>query len=338
MAVPAGTLQTYQAVGNAEDFEDVIYDITPTETPFLTLAKRMKATARVHNWLSDSLDTASPTNATIEGDDAVANTAVPRLNMKNFAQLMDKVANVSDMQQDVDKYGLKSEMAYQMAKRSKELKRDLESALCQNNAGTAGVAASAALMASLESWLGITTSASSVGGVNGTSVGTGTAQTTPGFTLANGVPLVAPTDSTVAGSITEAILKSCIAQTWTQGGNPKKIICGALVKQKVSTAFSGIATRFRDVASGQRAQIIGGADLYVSDFGDHTIMPSRFLRASVLFGLDPEYVGVAYLQPFAQFPLARTGHTEKRAIRVAATLVVQNTFAHFKVSDINGAL
>jgi len=225
-----------------------------------------------------------------------------------------------------------------MAKRAKELKRDLESALGQNNAGTAGVAASAALMASLESWLGVTSSALTVGPVGGTSVGTGTSQTTPGFTLANGVPKVAPTDSTVTGSVSETILKACIAYTWNQGGDPSKLVCGALVKQKISTAFSGIATRFREVKAGATAQIIGGADLTSRDFGTHELIASRFVRASVLFGIDPEYIGVAYLQPFSQFELARTGHAEKRAIRVAATLVVQNPFSHFKICDINGAL
>ena len=339
MTVPSGTLQTYQAVGNAEDFENAIYDISPTETPFLMLAKKLKATNRVHQWLTDALDAATAGNATIEGDDAVANTAIAQINCKNYLQLLDKVAIVSDTQESVDKYGKASEMKYQMAKRAKELKRDLESSLTQRNAGTAGVAASASLMASLESWLGITSSALTVGGVNGTSIGTGTTgQTTPGFTAANGVPVVAPTDSTVAGTLTEAVLKSCIAATWTQGGDPKIILCGALVKQKISTAFSGIATRFRDVQAGQRAQIIGGADLYVSDFGTHTIRASRFMRSSVLFGIDPDNVGVAYLQPFSQFEIARTGHAEKRAIRVSATLVVQNSFAHFKICDIDGAL
>jgi hypothetical protein len=339
MAVPTNTFQTYQAVGNAEDFENAIYMISPTETPILMMAERLKASNRTHQWLTDELAAASATNATIEGDDASADAAIPAVNLKNYCQLMDKVAFVSDVQETVDKYGRSSEMKYQMAKRSKELKNDLEAALCQNNAGTAGAAASAALMASLESWLAFKGGqAGSIKTANGTSVGTGTSQTTPGFTTANGVPVTAPTDSTVAGSVTETTLKTCIADTWDAGGNPTNIVCGALVKQKISGAFSGIATRFREVNSGQRAQIIGGADLYVSDFGEHKIMASHFVRSRTLFGIDPRYIGVAYLQPFSQMELARTGHAEKRMIRVNATLVLQNPFAHFKIADINGAL
>lgn len=306
------------------------------ETPFLTLAKRLKADNRTHQWLTDELAAASPTNATVEGDDAAADTAIPAVNLKNQCQLMDKVAFVSNTQEAVRSYGDVGSMKYQMAKRVKELKRDLESALLQNNAGTAGVAASAALMASLESWLGYAgQQAATIKTANGTSVQEGAAGTTPGFTTANGYPVTAPTDSTSAGAITETALKTCIANTYNNGGNPTVILVPAIGKQKISTSFSGIATRFREVPGGGQAQIIGGTDLYVSDFGEHMIKADRFMRNSVLFGIDPDYVGVAYLQPFQQKPLASTGHAEKRMVFTQATLVLQNPFAHFKIGDIN---
>jgi hypothetical protein len=339
MTVPTGTLQTYQTVGNKEDFHDAAYMISPTDTPFLSMAKRLKADNRLHQWLTDELADATSGNATIEGDDAAADTAVVAVNLKNQCQLLDKVAFVSNTQEAVASYGNVGSMAYQMAKRVKELKRDLEASLVRNNAGTAGVAASAALMASLESWLGYTGGqAASIKTANGTSVGTGTSQTTPGFTTANGYPVTAPTDSTVTGSVSESILKTCIANTYTQGGDPRVLLCPPLVKQKISTAFSGIATRFREVKAGGRAEITGGADLYISDFGEHVIKPDRFMRASVMFGIDPDYVGVAFLQPIQQKALAVVGHADKRMVWCQATLVVQNPFAHFKIADINPAL
>src|SRR5690606_10453030 len=195
-------------------------------------------------------------------------------------------------------YGRDSEMKYQMAKRSAELKKDLEAALVRNGAATAGAAASAARMAGLESGLGYTGGqAATIKTANGTSVGTGTAQTTPGFTTATGVPGTAPTDSSAAGSISETILKTCIANTYEAGGDAEVIMAAPRVKQKIAS-FDGIATRFRDVPPGGRAQIIGGADLYVSDFGEHRLIPNRVMRPGLLFGIDPQYVGVAYLQPF----------------------------------------
>lgn len=338
MTVPTNTLQTYQVIGNKEDFEDAAYMISPTETPFLTMAKRLKADNRLHQWLTDELAAASATNATIEGDDAAADAAVPAVNLKNQCQLLDKVAFVSNTQESVQSYGNVGSMQYQMAKRVKELKRDLESSLVQNNAGTAGVAASAALMASLESWLGYSGGqAATIKTANGTTVQEGAAGTTPGFTTANGYPVTAPTDSTSTGSISETVLKNCIANTYTNGGDPRVLLVPPLVKQKISTSFSGIATRFREVKAGARAEITGGADLYISDFGEHVIKPDRFLRTSVMFGIDPDYVGVAFLQPIQQKPLAVTGHADKRMVWCQATLVVQNPFAHFKIADINPA-
>ncbi len=329
------TFKTYEAVGDKEDFHDAIYDISPLETPFMSLAKRLKARATLHQWQTDSLASATKDNATIQGDDAAADTAIPTVNLSNYAQLMDKVAYVSTTQEAVDKYGRDSEMAYQMAKRSKELKRDLEAALVQNNAATAGAGGSAAAkMAGFEAWLHTGGAASTVPTPNGTTVGEGAAQTTPGWSTSAGRPATAPTDSTSAGSLTEAVFKGAIQRTWNSGGDPSVIMASGVIKQKMASAFSGIATRYRTVGQGQ-ADIIGGADLYVSDFGEHKLVPNRFMRTSVVFGIDPEYVGVAYLQPFNTFDLARTGHAWKRAISAEATLVVQNPMAHFKIADVS---
>ena len=339
MAVPGGTFQTYQAIGNAEDFENAIFDISPTETPVISMAKKLKAMNVSHQWQTDELAAHTAGNSVIQGDDAAGDTAIPTVNLKNYCQLMDKVPFVADTQEATEHYGRDSEMAYQMAKRSKELKRDLEAALCQNNAGTVGSAASAALMASLESWLAYSgQQASTIKTAAGTSVGTGTLQTTPGFATANGVPITAPTDSTVAGSVSETVLKNVIANSYALGGDARIILVPPRIKQKISTAFSGVATRFRDVKSGSQAQIIGGADLYVSDFGTHEILPSRFMRTTTILGLDPDYIGVAYLQPFGQTELARTGHAMKRMLKVQATLVLQNPFAHWKIGDVDAAL
>src|SRR5678815_429607 len=101
MAVPSGTLQTYQTIGNAEDFEDAVFMISPTDTPFLTMAKRKRADNRTHQWLTDELTPHTSGNAVIEGDDAGADTAIPAVNLRNQCQLMDKVAFVSNTQESV---------------------------------------------------------------------------------------------------------------------------------------------------------------------------------------------------------------------------------------------
>lgn len=128
MAIPAGTFKTYEAVGNREDLSDIVYSISPTETPFLSMAAKTKARARRHEWQTDSLASAA-SNQAIEGDDATANTATPTVRVSNDCQILSKVVAVTGTQEAVDKAGRNSEMAYQIAKRSKELKRNFNCAL-----------------------------------------------------------------------------------------------------------------------------------------------------------------------------------------------------------------
>lgn len=322
MAVPDGTFQTYQAIGNREDLEDMIYMISPTETPFSSSVKRGKATATFHEWQTDELDAAA-TNAQIEGDDARTNTAVPTVRLRNYCQIFSKTVRVSGSQRAADSAGRDDEFDYQVAKRSKEIKRDLEYALVRNQPSTVGGAGTARMMAGIESWL--TT--------NRTSSGQGTAQTTPGY---SGGTVAAPTDSTVAGTVTEAMLKNVIQLTYVQGGDARLIMVSPAGKNKVST-FTGIATQYQQ-AEGKQAIIVSGADTYVSNFGRHTIAPNRFMRDSVYLVLDMDYWALATWRPFTSYPLAKTGDSDRKQILGEVTLVARNEKASGKVTDVNNSL
>ncbi len=325
MAVPTGTFQTAQAIGNREDLEDIIYDISPTETPFATMIAKGKAKATYHEWQTDTLDAAA-TNSAIEGDDATTLTATPTVRLRNYCQILTKTVRVSGTQEAVDKAGRDSEIAYQTRKRMEELKRDLEYAMVRNQASSAGNGSSTSpRMAGIESWL--TT--------NRTSVGTGTAQTTPGYSSGT---VASPTDSTVAGTLTEANLKKVIQEVWTQGGDPKVLMVGPATKGKISGSFNGVATRYRDVAAGKQAQIVSGVDLYVSDFGSHRLVPNRFMRDQNILVLDIEYWSLARLRPLKMWDLAKTGDSERKQMLMECTLVCKNEKASGKVADINPAL
>jgi hypothetical protein len=324
MAVPTGTFQTFQAIGNREDLSNLIFNISPTETPFVSGIKRTKIKATFHEWQTDDLDAAN-TNAQIQGDDAATNTAVPTVRLRNYSQILRKVPRVSATQRVVDAAGREDEFDYQVSKRSKEIKRDLEYAAVRNQSSTAGSAASPALMASVESWIA----------TNRTSVGQGTGQTTPGY--ASGT-VAAPTDSTSAGTLTEAAMKAVIAAAWNEGGEPSVLMVGPLTKQKISGSFNGIATRYRDVPSGKQAQVISGVDLYVSDFGEHKLVPNRFMRDRNILILDMNYWALGELRPFSSERLAKTGDSDQAMIVGEYTLISRQQKASGKVVDINPAL
>jgi hypothetical protein len=319
MTVPAQTVLTYSVTGNREDLAEAIFDISPMDTPFLSEASKNTASAVFHEWQTDALDAAAA-NRQLEGDDATANTLSPTTRVGNYCQISRKTVQVSGTQRKVDSAGRADEFSYQVAKRGREIKRDMEFALTQNQASSAGGSGTARSLASLESWLS----------TNYVSEGTGIAQTVPGFS--SGV-VAAPTDSTVAGTFEKASLDTAIQNCWTQGGDPKIIMVGPFNRTKVS-GFTGISTLQTDAQSGQDVTLMGAVDFYKSNFGTLKLIPNRFQRDEVAFVLDMEYLGVSMLRNMEIEPLAKTGDSDKALLIAEYTLEVKNEAASAQVRDL----
>jgi len=309
----------YDAIGLREDLTDVIYDISPTETPFMSSIGKTKATAVFHEWQTDSLAAATTNNAAVEGADASDATLSPTTRLGNYTQILQKTIKVSGTLDAVNKAGRKSEKAYQLAKASQELKRDLETILLSNQGRSAGSSnSSARKMGSLLSWIKTNSSVQTNGG-DPTTIGVSTR--TDGNTR----------------TFTEALLKEVVAEVFTSGGSPKVLMVGPSGKQKVSS-FTGIGeTRF-NVTGAKPSTIIGAADIYVSDFGNMSVVPNRFMRTRDALILDPEYAALAYLRPFQTNELAKAGDSDKTQVLVEVTLEVKNEAAHGIVADLNMAL
>jgi len=318
MAVTAGTLTQSEAIGVREDLTDTIYDISPTERPFMSRAARTTAKQRYHEWQTDALVAANAANANPEGDDSTTATSPPTTRLGNYCQILKKVIQISGTMETVDKAGRDSEVAYQLAKRGKELLRDLESSLSQNKGSTVGTTAAGRTLASVESWLF----------TNRTDIGSGGSPTTPGFISGT---VTAPTDNSASGTFTEAHLKAIIKACWTQGGEPRTVLVGPFNKQRAS-AFAGIATQYNDVTGRRPGTIQGAADVYVSDFGTLTIVPSRFSRDATVLVLDMDYWSVAYLRGVTKEKLAKTGDSEKWHLVAEATLEARNEKSSGKVT------
>jgi len=309
----------YDAVGQREDLTDVIYNISPTETPFMSSIGKTKATAVYHEWQTDSLAAATTANAAVEGADASDATLSPTTRLGNYTQILQKTIKVSGTLDAVNKAGRKSEKAYQLAKASQELKRDLETILLSNQGRDAGSSnSSARKMGSLLSWIKTNSSAQTNGG-DPTTIG-----------------VSARTDGNTR-TFTEALLKEVVAEVFVSGGSPTVLMVGAAGKQKVSS-FTGIGeTRF-NVTGAKPSTIIGAADIYVSDFGNMSVVPNRFMRTRDALILDPEYAAIAYLRPFMTNELAKAGDSDKTQVLVECTLEVKNEAAMGIVADLNMAL
>jgi len=322
MAQPTGTFDTERAVGEREDLQDTIFNIAPTETPFMTRVAKTSGKAVFHEWQIDSLDAATKDNAQIEGDDVTGTTAVATTRIGDYMQIARKDVVISGTLDAVDKAGRNSELAYQIAKMGKALKRDMESSLTQNNEASAGGSSTARQLAGVESWL--STNWTTKGGTTGTTPGSG----------ANNTVLTAPTDATLISDIDEAALKLMIKAAWDAGGSPELILVGSGTKQTLST-LSGIATQTYNINSPEKGAIIAGADIYVSDFGQHLVVADRFSRNRTALILDMDMWAVAQLRPLMRSPLAKTGDAEKEFMLTEFTLVSRQEAASAKVTDIS---
>lgn len=320
MALPTNTWTSFSAIGNREDLADVIYNISPTDTPFLSGIPKEGASAVYSEWQTDSLRAAGA-NINLEGDDATGATLAATTRVGNYQQILEQTVIVSGTQRAADTAGRRDEYSYQTTKSGMELKRDLEYALTRNQASSAGGAGTGRAMASLESWLATnkTTAGASASGA-----------TTPGF--ASGT-VAAPTDASTAGTFTKANLDAVIQACWTQGGDPKVIMVGPH-NRTVASTFTGVSTLQTDANSTGDVMLVGGIDLYKSNFGVLKIQPNRFQRDDTAFVLDMEYFSLKSLREMRVTPLGKTGDNDKAQLIQECTLCVRNEAASGKVTDL----
>lgn len=312
MAQKTNAYDTYDVTGNREDLIDFIYDISPTETPFLSSIAKTSAKSTKHEWQKDALTAASGTNAQIEGDEFTPDASTATTRVDNQCQIFTKVASVTGTERAMNPAGRKQEMAYQMEKRAKEIKRDIETSLLANNAKVVGSATIARELAGIESWIVTNTNEAS----------DSTAATGDG------------SDARQSGTdraFTEDQLKDVLQQCWTSGGDPDTIMVGGSLKQTLS-GFSGNATRQID-NSGKK--LVTAIDVYVSDFGDLKVVPNRFQVAESVLVLDMGMWAFAELRPMQKVDIAKTHDSDEMALLCEATLVARNEAASGAVYDLN---
>jgi hypothetical protein len=317
MAIVTNTFTTFDAKGIREDLSNIITNIAPEETPYMSNIRKESISNSLFEWQTDTLATAAA-NKQLEGDDVTSFDAVTAtVRLQNYAQISRKTIVLSATEEVVNKAGRKSELAYQIAKRGAELRRDQEFTMLNGAIAAAGSTSVARGTASLQAFIK-------------TNVDEQTNGASPSYTT---LPNSSRTDGNVR-TFTETILKNVIQKVWTSGGTPKILMVGPVNKQRVS-GFAGIASSRFNIDGGARpATIIGAADIYVSDFGNVTVIAQRFQRERDAFVIDPEYAGVVTLRPYQQIELAKTGDAEKRMLIVEFGHKVYAENAHGIAADL----
>jgi len=303
MAVPTNTRLTYPALGPGradppggirEDLSNIIYNIAPEETPFMSGIGRSTCDNTYFEWQIDTLDGGND-NRQIEGDDANVLAAVEPLRVGNYTQISTKAVQSSGTAEAVDFAGRKSTQAYQMAKRAKELKLDMEAMLLElAQAPTAGTSSTPRATGSVGAWI--------------------------------------TSNVTVGTVVSEDDIRDNMEQCWKAGAKPTVLMCDGVVKQAIS-ALSQSVSELRTAANNKSpAFVVAAVDIYVSDFGNLQIVPNRLMPAETAYLLDYEYWDIAYLRPFMTYDLARTGDSISQLLVVEYGLRSKNEEANGKIT------
>ena len=313
----SGQLKDASIKGKPRDLMDMIFNVAPTDTPFLTMCGKSSASQTLHEWQTDTL--ASPAeNSVLEGADTTVFSESYTTELSNKTQILKKAINVSGTAQAVKQAGVNKQYAYQMALRTKELKKDVEYALLQNKLARADDGTDGRLMTGLPCWMQ-TNYAGGASGAKATSSVACTAGTTR-------VP-------------TEAMLKDLLTDIYNAGGNPDRIMMAPDIRVKMSEVLSGGATK---IEKAERKKATAVIDVYVSDFGSLKLVPNRVqafesFSKTCAFVLDPQYWKVAYLRGFREERLAVTGDSLKGHVLVECTPAARTDPSSGVLADLKSA-
>jgi hypothetical protein len=315
MAVVSGQLKDAAIVGKPRDLMNEIFNVAPTDTPFLTLCGRTEASQVLHEWQTDTLAVPGA-NAELEGADTTNFVASSTTELNNRTQILKKAINVSGTAQAVTQAGVDGQYAYQMALRTKELKKDLELALLSNQLAAAETGSVGRKMKGLPCWFG----------ANEADLGASGAVATASAAAEAGTARVP----------SEAALKALLTKIYNNGGNPDQIMMAPDIRVKMSEVLTGGATKMEKA---EKQTVHAVIDVYVSDFGTLKLVPNRVqgfesYSKGCAFVLDPEYWKVAYLRGFTEEKLAKTGDSMKGHVIVECTLEARNPASSGMMADL----
>lgn len=309
MAAPTNTYTSASMVGIREDLSDIIYDISPEETPFYSTSPKVKASNTLHEWQTDALR-ASADNAHLEGDDTVATASTPTVRLGNYTQIFKEAATVSGTDTGLTKAGRQKEMKYQVLKRSKELKLDIEKALFAN---TAKVGSGIRRLAGLPTWLTTNTDVAA-GGSDATGDGSDTR-----------------TDAGTPAAFSQTRFDTVMQSIWDSGGKADCVYLSSF-QMNVALGFDGNNNQ-RPTLPAKEGKVINTMVAYQTPWGTVDFIMTRENRSRDVFILQKDMFAIANLRPVKNTELAKTGDSEKRQIVAELTLECRNEAASGMIAD-----
>ena len=313
--------KTYAVSGNREDLSDIVTLLEPEATPFVSMAKKATASGTFFEWQTDNMATPSFAGV-LEGEDASSfdDKAANRAKLGNHIQKLRKTYAVSDLQEIVDTAGVTSEFASAESKAVRELKRDLESAVCSAQDRQADDGTNPYKTRGMLKWLGVGGQPSDI----------------PSFAqnVAN--------DTT--GTQTETTFNNVLQELYEANGMPGgqlTLIAGPGLKREISNFArqegSTTALSYQVTQPAESKKITLSVSVYEGDYGVVSILPSVFVNrtsgsatvdADAGLLIDPEYVGIHMLKAESTSELENRGGGRRGFADLVAGLACYSPKAH----------
>lgn len=317
MAAPTNALLQAATVGIREDLENDIYRVAAEETPFSNNIGKKKIKGTYHEYQTETLATPDPTNAHLEGDDVgnldTAHTTV-RVSMR--PQIFRKTGGVSRTNQKSDRAGREDTLDEQKMIKGIEMRRDMEARFIGNYASNAESGSTTRKTGGALGWIETHDSLGSGGTSGGWSSGD-----------------VAAAGNGTQRSFAESQVKSVLATAFTNGARMSQAYMSGTHKQEFS-AFSGIADIRKDAGGDKQATIIGAADVYVSDFGNITLIPHPYGLTRDCLLIDPSGWACGTYDGVQTEPLAKTGDSDKFLMTAEKGLICKNELKGAAIRDL----
>lgn len=311
-------LTSYDLKGKKDSFANWISNLSPTDTFFVSTTKKEAVTNTLFQWQTDALASADKDNAQKEASLAVTAALKPTKTHSNVTQILRKAVEVSDTADALSNWGRGKELAYQMEKAGKEIKRDLELILLQKDQAKvdgsetditdAGAISGGAARktASFGKLIG--------GGSNGTDADTDT-----------GAVVVSTTAT--ANTITEKELFDATYNLYLAGASANTI----MFHPKHASFFSSLM----ETGLG-RTKLIANMDetlnkhvgSLIDPLGQHfTLVPNRFMPQDAIYIFNPADWTQMVLREPQKVQLAKKGSSERYMIELEVGLRHKHPYA-----------
>lgn len=315
------------AGANREDLLDLITNVDPWDTPWVTQAPKVRAEHVLHEWLTDTL-AATSTAGEVEGadwnltDGAFTATTRP-VRRNNQCQIFRKDIAVTETQRAVNPAGFKDAYAYEVQKATKELARNLEARLFVT-ATAAGATGASATVRTLTPFRGFITTTTTSVNFTVSSIGSGT----------------------TAGVLTTVNFNGGLERCYLNGGNPEQVWVSPAIKRQISQ-FTAPAQN-RNIAAVDK-QVVNAIDFYFTDFGMKQIIMDRWIPQATNTGattaaqdisgniwfLERAKNRLAWLRPMAHSLIGKRGDSVAGMVLGEVTLEVLNEQADFVLTQVN---